>query len=83
MLQINRFSEALEQSYVMREPSVISEYVHVLAQKFSSFYAELPINGEEDRDLRLSRLKLCKIIKKILTQCLDLLGIEAPNKMLR
>ena len=83
LLQINRFSEALEQSYVMREPSVISEYVHVLAQKFSSFYAELPINGEEDRDLRLSRLKLCKIIKKILTQCLDLLGIEAPNKMLR
>lgn len=83
LLQINRFSEALEQSYVMREPSVISEYVHVLAQKFSSFYAELPINGEEDRDLRLSRLKLCKIIKEILTQCLDLLGIEAPNKMLR
>jgi len=83
LLQINRFSEALEQAYVMREPSVISEYVHVLAQKFSSFYAELPINGETDERLRLSRLKLCKITKEVLTQCLNLLGIEAPSKMLR
>lgn len=83
LLQINRFSEALEQAYTMREPSVISEYVHVLAQKFSSFYAEIPINGEENRDVRLSRLKLCKVTKEVLTQCLDLLGIEAPNKMSR
>lgn len=83
LLQINRFSEALEQAYVMREPSIISEYVHVLAQKFSSFYAELPINGETDECLRLSRLKLCKITKEVLTQCLNLLGIEAPSKMLR
>ena len=83
LLQINRFSEALEQAYIMREPSVISEYVHVLAQKFSSFYAELPINGEENREVRLSRLKLCKITKDILTQGLDLLGIEAPKKMSR
>jgi arginyl-tRNA synthetase len=67
----------------MREPSVISEYVHILAQKFSSFYAELPINGEADEGTRLSRLKLCEITKRVLTQCLDLLGIEAPSKMLR
>lgn len=83
LLHLNRFSEALEQAYVMREPSIISEYVHVLAQKFSSFYAELPINGESNESTRLSRLKLCKIIKRVLTQCLDLLGIEAPSKMLR
>lgn len=83
LLHLNRFSEALEQAYVVREPSIISEYVHVLAQKFSSFYAELPINGESNESTRLSRLKLCKIIKRVLTQCLDLLGIEAPSKMLR
>ncbi len=82
-MQLNRFSEALEQAYIMREPSVISEYAHILAQKFSSFYAELPINGETNESIRLSRLKLCKIIKEILTQCLYLLGIEAPSKMLR
>ena len=83
LLQVDRFPEALEQAYLMREPSVISEYVHVLAQKFSSFYAELPINGEENQDIRLSRLKLCKITKEVLTRGLDLLGIEAPEKMSR
>lgn len=83
LLQVNRFSEFLEQAYAAREPSIISEYVYVLAQKFSIMYAELPINGENDRVIRVSRLKLCKITKEILTRCLDLLGIEAPEKMLR
>lgn len=83
LLQVNRFSEFLEQAYVAREPSIISEYVYVLAQKFSIMYAELPINGENDRVIRVSRLKLCKITKEILTRCLGLLGIEAPEKMLR
>lgn len=82
-LQLNRFSEFLEQAYVAREPSIISEYVYVLAQKFSILYAELPINGESDRSVRTSRLKLCQITREVLTQCLDLLGIEAPEKMLR
>ncbi|MCR4624171.1 MAG: arginine--tRNA ligase [Alphaproteobacteria bacterium] len=83
LLQLNRFSEFLEQACAAREPSIIGEYVYVLAQKFSIMYAELPINGETDRVVRVSRLKLCKITREILTRCLDLLGIEAPEKMLR
>lgn len=83
LLQINRFSEYLEQAFLAREPSVISDYVHILAQKFSSFYTELPINGEKDSNLRLSRLKLCSSTKKILTIGLTLLGIEAPERMSR
>ena len=83
LLQLNRFSEFLEQACAAREPSIIGEYVYVLAQKFSIMYAELPINGENDRVVRVSRLKLCKITREILTRCLDLLGIEAPEKMLR
>lgn len=83
LLRLNRFSEFLEQAYTAREPSIISEYVYMLAQKFSILYAELPINGESDRVVRTSRLQLCRITRAILTQCLDLLGIEAPEKMLR
>ena len=83
LLQLNRFSESLEQAYVAREPSIISEYIYILSQKFSNLYAELPINGENDNEIRISRLQLCRIIKKVLTQGLDMLGIEAPEKMLR
>lgn len=83
LLQLNRFSESLEQAYVAREPSIISEYIYILSQKFSNLYAELPINGENDNEIRISRLQLCRIIKKVLTQGLDILGIEAPEKMLR
>ena len=83
LLQLNRFSESLEQAYSAREPSIISEYAYILAQKFSSLYAELPINGESDYDVRDSRLQLCRIVREVLIQCLNLLGIEAPERMLR
>ncbi len=82
MLNIAREPEALVEAYNHREPSAISDYVYLLAQNFSSFYAELQINGEKDLAIRLSRLKMIQTIKDILKANLDLLGIESPDKML-
>lgn len=82
LLQLKRFSEALSLAYTNREPSAICEYMYLLAQKFSNLYADVSINSEQDVEIRKSRLKLCKMIKDMLEQCLDLLGIKAPNRML-
>ena len=81
MLQLHRFSESLMQSYSNREPSVLCEYLYTLAQKFSTFYSEIPVNGEVDYNKKLSRLKLLKVTRDILVQGLKLLGIEAPERM--
>lgn len=81
MLNIAREPEALAEAYTHREPSAISDYVYLLAQNFSSFYAELQINGEKDMAVRLSRLKMIQTIKDILKANLALLGIESPDKM--
>ena len=82
LLQIKRFPEALSIAYANREPSAICEYVYLLAQKFSGLYADVSINNEKDVEIRKSRLKLCKIIRDTLRQGLDLLGMEAPDRML-
>ena len=58
-------------------------YAHLLAQKFSSFYAECNILNEEDEKVRASRLKIAELTKDMLTQSLYLLGIVCPPKMLR
>ncbi len=81
LLTLHRYMEALELAYQKREPSVISEYVYQLSQNFSSFYSELKINGEQDKGIRLSRLKLIFWVKQILRLNLHLLGIESPDKM--
>ncbi len=82
MLLIARQEEILTEAYIRREPSIISSYVHLLAQKFSSFYAELKINAEEDLSLKLCRLKMISLVRCVLKSGLDLLGIESPERML-
>ncbi len=83
LLLLGRYSEALTEAYRRREPSVISDYVYTLAQKFSSFYAELSINNEPEERLKKSRIKLVLLTKEALTKGLYLLNIQAPARMVK
>lgn len=81
LLLLKQQNEALQEAYIRREPSVISDYVYVLSQAFSSFYSELPINSEKDETIRLSRLKIIDSVRNVLKSNLQLLGISSPDKM--
>ena len=83
VLALRRFPESLVEAYIHREPSVIAEYVYTLAQRFSTLYAELSINGEKDEGLKKSRLKIALLTREMLKQGLGLLGIECPDRMLK
>lgn len=83
VLALRRFPESLVEAYIHREPSVIAEYVYTLAQRFSTLYAELSINGEKDENLKLSRLKIALLTRETLKQGLGLLAIECPDRMLK
>jgi len=50
---------------------------------FSSFYNASPIMNEEDKNKASSRLRLAKLVRDILTLNLYLMGIEAPEAMLK
>ena len=83
VLALRRFPESLVEAYIHREPSVIAEYVYTLAQRFSTLYAELSINGEKVENLKLSRLKIALLTRETLKQGLGLLAIECPDRMLK
>lgn len=61
-------------------PSVITRYLIELAQCFHKFYDACPIKGTEEKVLQ-SRLSLCTATKIVLKNLLDLLKVEAPEKM--
>lgn len=82
-LKIAQFGAMIMRAEAEKEPSIISDYVYNLAQVFSGFYNTSPILSETDQAKAASRLKLAKMVRDILKLNLYLLGIEAPEVMLK
>lgn len=61
-------------------PSKITKYLCDLAQLFHKFYNNCKIKGEEENILQ-SRLSLCVATKTVFKNLLDLLKVDAPEKM--
>ncbi|MBR2299325.1 MAG: arginine--tRNA ligase [Alphaproteobacteria bacterium] len=82
-LKLAAFDNAINRAAADKEPSIIADYAYSLAQTFSSFYNTCPIMNATDNEMRASRLKLAALVRDTLKQALDLLGIKAPEKMLK
>jgi arginyl-tRNA synthetase len=63
------------------EPHRLCTYLFDLANTFSTFYQECPVLKAEHAAVRGSRLRLCDLTRRVLADGLDLLGIEAPQRM--
>ncbi len=61
-------------------PPKITKYLCDLAQLFHKFYDNCKIKGEEENILQ-SRLSLCVATKTVFKNLLDLLKVDAPEKM--
>ena len=62
------------------DPSRINRYLLTVAGDFHRFYNADRIMGEEPGVLA-ARLKLADATRSVITNCLDLLGVTAPEKM--
>lgn len=82
-LKLTQLSSIVFRAEADKEPSVISDYAYTLAQLFSSFYNASPIMGAETSEIAVSRLALAKLTRDVLVKLLYLLGIEAPEAMLK
>ena len=82
-LKLAQFGNTVMRAYNEYEPSIISDYVYTLAQAFSSFYSTSSIMNAESASAAASRLKLATLVRDILKKLLELLGIEAPEVMLK
>lgn len=59
-------------------PNVLTNYLFYLAQKFNNFYNSNRVLGSDKEELRL---EVTRGVAQILKNGLNLLGIEAPEKM--
>jgi arginyl-tRNA synthetase len=81
VLKLLTLGDALAAAEEKRAPNMLCEYAFELAQDFSRFYGAHHVLSEADEALRAARLGLCARVLAVLTQVLDLLGIEVPERM--
>ena len=79
-LELLGFGRALLDVESTLEPHKLCGYLYGLASSFSSFFDACPVLKSESAE-RASRLALCELTAHTLATGLNLLGIEAPERM--
>ncbi len=72
---------AVEAAIKGQEPAFVAKFAFQLAQAFNLFYHHHHILSEPDEQKRAFLLRLTELVETQLVRALDLLGIEAPEKM--
>lgn len=75
-----RFGEVVRQAGEKFAPNILCNYLFVLAQSFNLFYQKHQILNEKD-EIREFRIALTEGTGKVIKKGLDLLGIEALERM--
>jgi arginyl-tRNA synthetase len=81
ILALARFPEIFRDAADNLKPHSIADHTNALADRFNTFYAKLPVIKAKPETLSAARLALVKGVRIVLENALDLLGIEAPEKM--
>ena len=80
-LELLKFSGTVRDAAEHLEPSKLCRYLYGLAGEFSSFYQACPVLRADDERTRSSRLHLSALVRDILRDGLDQLGIQSPERM--
>ncbi|NIO22526.1 MAG: arginine--tRNA ligase [Candidatus Aenigmarchaeota archaeon] len=77
---ISEFPEAVQNASNDLHPHYIANYCYNLSTKFNEFYQFMPVIHAR-LGLKIHRLALVKAVSIVLKNALNLLGIEAPERM--
>jgi arginyl-tRNA synthetase len=81
ILMLARFPEVFIEAADNLKPNLIADFANALADKFNTFYNALPVLKAKPPELSDARLALVEATKIVLSNALNLLGIEAPERM--
>ncbi len=81
MLALSRWKETVEAAYAEQAPYKICQFVYELSDAFNKFYHENKIITNSDAEVRQSWIQLCQLTGQVLETAVDLLGLEAPERM--
>ena len=75
-----KYPSMVENAVRKLSPYIMARYAYTLASQFNQFYRDCPVLKADD-NTRNTRLAIVKAFKKLIKDVLELLGIEAPEKM--
>lgn len=81
LLQLLRYSEALQSAAQEYRPNFLTQYLFETANCFSTFFEQCPVLKADTEELRTSRLRLCDLTARIISHGLELLGIKTLEQM--
>jgi len=81
LLAVGSLDYAVDAAIVAQEPAFAAKYAFQLAQAFNNFYHKHHILSEADEQKRAFLLGLTELVETQLVRALQLMGIEAPEKM--
>jgi arginyl-tRNA synthetase len=73
--------EEVREAFDRRAPHRLTAYAHDVASDFHLFYRDCRVIGAEPAELEDFRIALCLSCRSVIARCLDLLGVEAPDRM--
>ena len=81
MLALSKWSDTVSAAYQEQAPHKICQFVYELCDAYNKFYHEYKILANEDVQERQSWIVLSRLVGSVLEQAIDLLGLEAPDRM--
>lgn len=79
--KIIEFPDEIRKSASENNPATIANRVFEISQLFNKFYQKHPVLNNDDEELKKSRLALIQAVQTVIKIGLNLLGIEAVDKM--
>jgi arginyl-tRNA synthetase len=78
--KLGEYPDEISSAAVERAVHRLASYVHDLAGLFSTFYNRCHIIGV-DSEVQLARLALITAVQQVISHALQILGVDAPEKM--
>ena len=80
VMRLSKFSFYLEKAINELKPSIFAEYLMSVANAFNDFYTDHQVLVD-DKKVRMHRLAIVDATRIVLRNGLEVLGIEAPERM--
>jgi arginyl-tRNA synthetase len=75
------FPETIQLAAENLSPALLANYTYDLVKEFNSFYQNVSILGEEDKQKKILRVQLSKKVAEVIQSAFKLLGIIVPERM--
>jgi len=80
VLKLMQFPGTVVRAAELYKPNILADYLFTMAQLYSSFYQSSPVLKADD-NVRDSRIKLCAMVARVLSEGLHLLGMRTPSRI--